>query len=286
MIDRSSVFERDFHTGPRGLRLRIREHGADTGTVPLVVLHGFLEHAGCWDDVAVALQPRHVVAVDLRGHGGSDHIGAGGFYHFWDYVADVVAVIEDLGGSVDLLGHSMGGSVCVLVAGCVPDCVRKLVLVEGIGPPDGQNQRVRQARKALKHRRNPPEHRPIPTLKDAAERLRRGNPDVPEHRALSLAERATLPTPEGRIWRWDALHRARSPQAFSADQFMSFLQEISSPTLLIEGADSPFQHIPDLDKRRDRLAHASRVVLEGCGHHPHYTHVDAMAKRVLEHLNA
>ena len=34
-----------------------------------------------------------VIAPDLRGHGDSDWIGAGGYYHFLDYVADLDQVI-------------------------------------------------------------------------------------------------------------------------------------------------------------------------------------------------
>jgi len=35
----------------------------------------------------------HVIAPDLRGHGDTDWIGAGGYYHFLDYVADLDELI-------------------------------------------------------------------------------------------------------------------------------------------------------------------------------------------------
>ena len=106
--------------------------------LPVVVLHGFLEQGAAWDDVAQRLADRlgrPVHAPDHRGHGRSGHVGRGGFYHFWDYVSDVDALVDQLGGRVDLIGHSMGGTMACLFSGSRPDAVRRLVLVEGLGPP-------------------------------------------------------------------------------------------------------------------------------------------------------
>jgi len=290
------VIERDLHTGPRGLRLRLRIHGADIDGVPVVVLHGYLEQSAAWDRVARALQPRRVLAPDHRGHGLSEHLGAGGFYHFWDYVGDADAVVDhalqDLPDQqqVDLVGHSMGGTVACLLAACVPDKIRRLVLIEGLGPPDGEPRALQQARTALRHRRSPPTHRGIADLDEAVTRMRRGNRDLPASVAPQLAARLTEPDPDrndGSLrWTWDALHRARSPQAFSAQRFMTFLGAINAPTLMVEGADSPYRHIPDLDARRQALPQARTVVLPECGHHPHHTHPHDLAELIREHLDA
>ncbi|MFD0277001.1 alpha/beta fold hydrolase [Kitasatospora sp. NPDC127111] len=114
-----------------GVRLACRDSGGP-GT-PLVLLHGLAGHAGEWDAVAGALSARHrVVAVDQRGHGASER-------HPRDvsraaYVADVVAVIEQLG--LDrpvLVGQSYGGHAAMLTAAAHPALVSRLVLVEA-GP--------------------------------------------------------------------------------------------------------------------------------------------------------
>jgi pimeloyl-ACP methyl ester carboxylesterase len=278
--------ERDLRTGPRGLRLRLREHGPVDGP-PVVVLHGYLEQSAAWDDVALRLTGRRVVAPDHRGHGRSEHVGPGGFYHFWDYVADAVSVLDDLGPPLDLVGHSMGGSIAALVAAVAPERVRSLVLIEGLGPPDGDDGAVRQARQALAHRLDPPTHRPVRDLDEAVERMRRANPDLPPQTARRMAVRAVDPTPDGQLlWSFDPLHRARSPQAFSARAFRAFLRAIRAPTLLIEGGASPVSRIPDLDERRDCLPDARRVILDGVGHNPHHTAPDQLAALILEHLDA
>src|SRR5262249_1417104 len=70
------------------------EHAASAHTVLLV--HGFLDFAWGWNDVATRLAAAglHVVAPDMRGHGDSERVGAGGYYHFMDYVADLAEVVR------------------------------------------------------------------------------------------------------------------------------------------------------------------------------------------------
>ncbi|WP_256378081.1 alpha/beta fold hydrolase [Phycicoccus sp. HDW14] len=86
-----------------------------------------------WDIVAAELaEDRTTHAVDLRGHGGSDHPGR---YSIALMAADVVALLDALEEpSVDLVGHSLGGLVACRVAAERPDLVRRLVL-EDIGVP-------------------------------------------------------------------------------------------------------------------------------------------------------
>ena len=72
---------------------RLRHHLLEWGGGDQVVLllHGFLEHAHVWELVAPRLAEAglHVYALDWRGHGDSQWIGAGGYYHFADYLPDV-----------------------------------------------------------------------------------------------------------------------------------------------------------------------------------------------------
>src|SRR5262245_1072062 len=119
---------------------RLRHHlleWGDAGSVVLL-LHGFLEHAHAWDWVAPQLVAAgyRVLALDWRGHGDSEWIGAGGYYHFPDYAADVAGVVRAIGGPVALVGHSMGAGGAVLYAGTEPSAVTALVCVDALGPPD------------------------------------------------------------------------------------------------------------------------------------------------------
>ena len=101
-----------------GLRYHVLEWGVDDVSLQhtVVLLHGFLDMAWGWmRTVRARLAGRfHVIAPDLRGHGDSDRVGAGGYYHFIDYLADLHELIDKLGRTkVSLVGHSMGGSIAV-----------------------------------------------------------------------------------------------------------------------------------------------------------------------------
>lgn len=276
--------ERRIHTGPLGLTLSVVGWNTDRPGPPLLVLHGFLEQGLAWEGVAHRLD-RPVWAPDHRGHGRSEHVGDGGWYHFWDYVGDVDALAEVLSpdAPVDLLGHSMGGSIAVLYAGSRPERVRRLVLVEGLGPPDDTDGLVRRARQFLRQRREGLTHgRPSVDLAAAAERMRRVNPNLAESEALRLAERQTRPHPDGLTWRWDARHRGRSPRPFDEQHFARFLQEIRAPTLAIRGGRSRYPGF----ERAPLVPDIRTLVLPEAGHLVHHDAPVALAAAVREHLHA
>lgn len=96
---------------------------------PVVFLHGLGCHgATSWAEAALRLGRRALI-VDLPGHGRSD--APPGFGYTLPELADAVAgAIHDNGGRVDVVGHSLGGSVAVALAHRHPQLVRRAVLVE------------------------------------------------------------------------------------------------------------------------------------------------------------
>src|SRR5690606_2235621 len=129
---------RDLFVEANRLRLHLLEWGKPSDRPPLLLLHGFQEHAHAWDWLAPLLADagHHVFAWDARGHGDSEWVGRGGYYHFADYVADVAFVVRHLGGRVSIVGHSMGGNVALLYTGTEPERVQAVAVIEGLGPPD------------------------------------------------------------------------------------------------------------------------------------------------------
>lgn len=94
---------------------------------PLVLLHALGESAADWDNVRAAFEPlRRVYALDQRGHADS---GWPGDYAFPSMAADVLGFVDALGlDRVDMIGHSMGGTVACLFAEDHPDRLNRLVL--------------------------------------------------------------------------------------------------------------------------------------------------------------
>lgn len=114
---------------------------------PLVLAHGFSDDGLCWTPVAQQLQTEYdVIMVDARGHGRSDGPEAG--YNPPTMAADLAGVITGLGLIKPIvMGHSMGGSTTMALAGLYPD-LPGAIIIEDSGAQNrmGANNADAQAR--------------------------------------------------------------------------------------------------------------------------------------------
>ena len=111
---------------PSGLRLSALVWGdADP---ELVLVHGGAQNAHTWDTVALALD-RPLVAVDLPGHGRSDHRPAHNYgpASMADDVAVAVGALAPEAAAV--VGMSLGGLTAMCLAADHPRLVRRLGIV-------------------------------------------------------------------------------------------------------------------------------------------------------------
>ena len=207
-----------------GLSLTVNTWGT-RDAAPILLLHGFLDSSRSWDRVAAHLaHDAYVVAPDLRGHGDSDWIGAGGYYHFFDYLAD----LDDLLPRLDprpwaIVGHSMGGSVAAYFAATRPARCRALALIEGLGPPEGQAAgpaRTAQWLDAWSRSRRP--RRPMQDLQVAAARLRKHDARVSEEESVRLATLQARAVDGGFVWKADPLHMTQGPVPFRREVAAQF----------------------------------------------------------------
>lgn len=256
--------------------------------VPLLLLHGFLEHAHTWDLAAPRLAAAgwHVFALDWRGHGDSDRVGSGGYYHFADYSADLSFLLRALGGRAILVGHSMGATAAMSYTGLEPGRVPALVLVDGLGPPDMESEAVPERYQAWirdLERAGQRVRRPM-QLDDAATRLRARFPRFSPAVARHMAEHGTRPVAGGREWKFDPLHQTTSPVPFSRARALPFWRRIGGPVLYVEGAESPLRLAPEDQAERLAALRARRATVPGAGHHPHLERPEAFAHIMLDFL--
>lgn len=230
-----------------GLPLRVWElaRGPD-GVRPVVALHGFLDHGRSFCGLAEG-HARRWVAPDQRGFGASGWTHPSSWYHFPEHVADLDALIEALcpadADRVDLVGHSMGGTVALLYAAARPERVGRLAVLDGLGPLQmpGDNL-VHRMRSFLRGRRAPPAAGPLPDLEAAEARLRRNRRALDPAALRALARAHTRPVdpdaPDGPLrWSFDPQHRVRAPHTLYPDLLRPFIEAVEAPTLVVWAED-------------------------------------------------
>ena len=276
---------RDLFVEANRLRLHLLDwsDGAASGD-PILLLHGLQEHAHAWDFVAPRLAElgRPVLALACRGHGESEWIGRGGYYHFADYVADLAFLARALGGRAALVAHSMSGNAAFLYAGSEPERVSAVASVEGLGPPntDFASAPGRFAGWISDLERAGAREPRTLTLEEAtrrlAERFPLWSPEVAHHMALH----GTRPVGSdgSRAWRFDPLHTTKSPQPFYVEQARAFWQRVACPVLYVAGTRSFIGAAPIETDARLRDLGAERVTIEGAGHHPHLEQPEETAR--------
>ena len=118
---------------------RIRHRILGNRGEPVVMVHGFGGSLEDWSENQAALAaPGHVVAVlDLPGHGESTADAGSGSLD--ELASWVLAYMDAVGlASAHLVGHSMGGAVCLALADREPARVRSLTLLG----PAGLGQKI------------------------------------------------------------------------------------------------------------------------------------------------
>ena len=255
-----------------------------------VLVHGFSDLGRGWEPVAELLAPHgRVIAPDLRGHGDSDRVGAGGYYHFMDYVADLDDVIARCAtGEVVLVGHSMGGSIAGYWAGTRPDRLARLVLLEGLGPPDlaavDPVARTAMWIDAWKAARTKPAFRAMASIDIAIARLRKNDPRLDETTARRLAEVGTRAVTGGITWKHDPLHMTGGPYVYRLAVASEFWRRVTCPVLVVDGAESTL-NLPHVERaaRRAMFAHCRHVVVPDAGHALQRHQPAHVARLILEH---
>ncbi|MHB0820170.1 alpha/beta fold hydrolase [Stutzerimonas stutzeri] len=211
-------------------------YGPENGQ-PVIALHGWLDNAATFSRLAPLLDGLRIVALDLPGHGHSDHRPLGAAYNIWDYAHDVLQTAEQFGWQrFSLLGHSMGAIVAVLLAGAMPERVERLALIDGVVPFTGEAagapQKLGESLRALLKVKN--KRKPVyATFEQAVAARMKGVGAVSWEAAELLAQRGLMPVPGGYTWRTDARLMLPSPLRLSQAHAQAFIQAVTCPASLV-----------------------------------------------------
>jgi pimeloyl-ACP methyl ester carboxylesterase len=240
------------------------DHSAGDQKAPKVLaIHGWLDNAASFDALAACLNRVNLVAIDLPGHGYSEHRSSDGSYHFIDWIPDVIRAADELGWEkFVLLGHSMGAAIASLVAGTYPERIERIIGIEGLGPLTAKEDVLPSRLRATLNERALLKGKRLtiyPDLQSAATaRLKVSDSDP----------RLKLPTP----WR------------LTTAQVAAFLSKITCPYLLIKASGGLAYDKEEQETFVGAVRQLQLVEISG-GHHLHMETPEAVAKIIQDFLH-
>jgi len=140
------AFRRSLPRTPRLERQNIRARGVTFAVFtsppvgnepPVVCINGGMlyDHSMLWPALSPFAERRQVILYDQRGRGASSAPTDPSAASIEDDALDVAAIRRALGiRKWDVLGHSWGGGIAMLASAGDITCVRRLILVDSVGP--------------------------------------------------------------------------------------------------------------------------------------------------------
>jgi pimeloyl-ACP methyl ester carboxylesterase len=242
-----------------GVNIYYEVHGEGP---PLILTHGYSSTSAMWQGQIAPLSQRHkLVLWDMRGHGQSDYPPDPNAYSEALTVADMAALLDEVGaGSAIVGGLSLGGYMSLAFYRAYPARVRALLIID-----TGPGFKKDEAREAWNRR-----------ALDTADRLERDGLFVlksasrersaVKHRdaqGLALAARGMLTQRDARV--------------------IELLPQIKVPSLIVVGADdTPF--LAASDYMAAKIPGAKKVVIPQAGHAVNIDQPQAFIDAVLPFL--
>ena len=203
--------------------------------IPVIALHGWLDNAASFTPLATQLEGIRLIAVDLAGHGLSEHRPQGFSYDIWHYVEDLLYLTQAL--ELDrfgLLGHSLGAAISTMAAGSVlQEQVSTLVAIDGLCPRPRQPEMTPNVLTTyITERTMPIDTLPITRYRSKEQAIRArtlGQFPLSRTSAQLLVERSIMQSDDHWIWRSDPRLKLGSPTRFTLEQSLAFLRQICCP---------------------------------------------------------
>lgn len=255
------------------MMLNLIETGTDSDLPPVLLAHGLFGSGRNLGGLARRLGgTRRVVSVDMRNHGDSFHDAD----HSYPALAgDLAEVILALGGTADVIGHSMGGKAAMMLAQTRPELLRRLVVMDIAPYAYGHSQAdLIDAMEAV-------ELDDLRLRSEADSRLARHVPD-PGTRAFLLQSLELKAEPPRWKFNLPAL-RAQMERVVGWPE--AACGNFTGPALFLAGSESDYCREPQQQAIRACFPQAGIRIIPGAGHWLHADHPAETADAVTEFLD-
>jgi pimeloyl-ACP methyl ester carboxylesterase len=252
------------------MKLAVRESGDPKG-LPVVLLHAFPLSGAMWEPQKDALKSFRVLAVDLRGFGGTPLAAPWFVEHAVD---DVFETMSSLAVEKAVLaGSSMGGYAALRAVEKYPSRVKALVLCDTRAEADANENKIKRAAAVDFVRAHGVAAFARPFLNDAlAPKTLSEKPKVVEF-LRGLAEGAS---PE-------SVMAALAALAARADMTAA-LPKIAAPTCVVVGSQDKITPLALSESMRSRIPGAELHVVPDAGHFPNVENPAAFNERLAAFL--
>ncbi len=218
----------------------------------VLCLHGWLDNAKSFSQLAPLLDAEEVIAFDLAGHGMSSHRSADASYNIWEDIEEILGVADLLEWQrFTLVGHSRGGTIAIQLAALFPERVDRLVTIDAYFLYSDASQYIPQMRKYLLERKKYSERVSgnFSSQEEALQqRLTLSDTELEADELRELVLRNLRKTDKGYRWSYDSRLRGASAIKLLQEFINSILESLQTPTLVIsaERGVPGFEHYRQL----------------------------------------
>ena len=253
----------------------------------ILCVHGWLDNANSFKPLLPLINNAEIVALDLPGHGHSDHQS---IYSLATEAHTVLAAANSLNwDSFTLVGHSLGGCIAPFATVAAKDRIEKLVLIEAAGPrsepPQSLPARLTQFHQDMS-KLGKYGSRLFDSVEQAIESRLRANKMTNESAKLIVERQLKEIHVDGGIkwqWRFDSKLRISSPSYFTEGQVQSVLASIECQVLCILADKGYLTNRDETDDRLKSIKDLTVKKLKG-HHHLHLDNPQAVAKEINQFL--
>lgn len=254
----------------------------------ILCIHGWLDNANSFSPLMQLIDDAEIIALDLPGHGHSDHQQS--IYSLAAQAHTVLAVADKLDWQTfTLLGHSLGGCIAPFATAAAKDRVEKLILIEAAGPrsepPESLPARIAQFHEDMS-KPNKYQSRIFDSVDQAVESRLRANRMTPDSARLIIERQLKQVDVDSNLkwqWRFDSKLRVTSPSYFTEAQVQAVLAAIECQTLCILADDGYLADRAETEERLKNIKNLQIKTLKG-NHHLHLDTPQPVADQINQFL--